>query len=422
MENTQRFNLPYIMPSQAQKHVTHNEAVRLIDGLLHIHLVDIDANTPPTAPVEGHAFGLGNAPTGNWAQQAGQIAIWQDGAWAFCTPVHGMVAWVAAQTRLMAFTNSGWAEAVGSLTQLGINASASDGQRLSMASTESVFSHDGSSHQMSINKAVDTETAALVFKNNWVGHAEMGLVGDNNFTFKTSADGLTFKSAIHIDATTGNVGIGGTARTDAVLHVDGNLNIAKSGWISSTIESIGGTNTGSSYVLRTGGDSWAISHRGQNQSNELWFMFNNGSRTYLTTEGGWQFQSVGTTAAGANAVLDPANRNALLRSTSSAQYKTDIEPVDADIAFAILEAQPVWYRSRCKADRADWSWYGFVAEDVAKIDPRLVHWGRAEADEGRENAQSELQPQGVAYDRFVVIHHQIIKDILSRLARLELVS
>jgi hypothetical protein len=36
MDKSDNLNLPYIMPSQAQKHVTHNEAIRALDAMLHL--------------------------------------------------------------------------------------------------------------------------------------------------------------------------------------------------------------------------------------------------------------------------------------------------------------------------------------------------------------------------------------------------
>lgn len=87
-----------------------------------------------------------------------------------------------------------------------------------------------------------------------------------------------------------------------------------------------------------------------------------------------RFPSITTTASAANAFLDSGNSNNLLRSTSSRRYKRDIEGLEADYADRILALRPVWYRSRAECDRADWSWYGLIAEEVAEVDPRLVHW------------------------------------------------
>ncbi len=32
MDATENLNLPYILPAQAQKHVTHNEAIKAVDA------------------------------------------------------------------------------------------------------------------------------------------------------------------------------------------------------------------------------------------------------------------------------------------------------------------------------------------------------------------------------------------------------
>lgn len=83
----------------------------------------------------------------------------------------------------------------------------------------------------------------------------------------------------------------------------------------------------------------------------------------------------------------------LQRSTSSERYKTDLEPVDFTHAAAVLDMQPIWYRSTCEADNPDWSWYGLSAEAVAEIEPRLVNWGYA--DDAYEDVTEEYERQSV---------------------------
>jgi hypothetical protein len=34
MDQTENLKIPYILPSQAQKHVTHNEAIKAIDAIV----------------------------------------------------------------------------------------------------------------------------------------------------------------------------------------------------------------------------------------------------------------------------------------------------------------------------------------------------------------------------------------------------
>jgi hypothetical protein len=113
-----------------------------------------------------------------------------------------------------------------------------------------------------------------------------------------------------------------------------------------------------------------------------------------------------TTGAGANVHVD--GNGILYRSTSSIRFKTNIESLEDSYADAILNIEPVWYRSTAPGDEVhpDWSYYGFIAEDVAKIDPRLVFWKTHEAGQD-ENGTPTFTPldepiaEGVQYDRFV---------------------
>jgi len=63
-ENSPRLDLPYIQPSQAQKHVTHNKAVEILDTIVQMKLEDIDVSNPPVLPAEGQSWALSAAPTG----------------------------------------------------------------------------------------------------------------------------------------------------------------------------------------------------------------------------------------------------------------------------------------------------------------------------------------------------------------------
>jgi hypothetical protein len=110
-----------------------------------------------------------------------------------------------------------------------------------------------------------------------------------------------------------------------------------------------------------------------------------------------------TTATAANVVV--LSDGYLLRSTSSRKYKTDIETIEDSYSDALLECRPVWYRSVSQKDNPDWGWWGFIAEEVAEIDPRLVIWKTTEVVYDDKGSASEVpcdpEPEGVAYDRFV---------------------
>ena len=45
--------LPYLLAAQAQKHVTVNEALRLLDGLVQFAVLDRHLTAPPASPADG---------------------------------------------------------------------------------------------------------------------------------------------------------------------------------------------------------------------------------------------------------------------------------------------------------------------------------------------------------------------------------
>ena len=53
MSDTIHLGLPHIAASQAQKHVTHNEALRMLDALVMLAVKDRDLSAPPGSPARG---------------------------------------------------------------------------------------------------------------------------------------------------------------------------------------------------------------------------------------------------------------------------------------------------------------------------------------------------------------------------------
>ncbi|MBS2268064.1 DUF2793 domain-containing protein, partial [Salmonella enterica subsp. enterica serovar Typhimurium] len=56
MDQTPNLQLPYIAPSQAQKHVTHNEAIRALDALVQLCVASRTLKEPPAEPREGNRY------------------------------------------------------------------------------------------------------------------------------------------------------------------------------------------------------------------------------------------------------------------------------------------------------------------------------------------------------------------------------
>jgi hypothetical protein len=243
MTDTPNLALPYILAAQAQKHVTHNEAIRALDCLVQLSVVSRSLTSPPETPDEGSRYIVASGATGDWATQDAKIAAYQDGAWAFYTPKKGWLAWVASENVLVVYEGSGWATlpsgggGEGGVTDhgmltgladddhlqyhtdargdarytpvdpatLGINATADTTNRLALKSPASLFDNEGNGHQVKVNKNAAADTASVLYQTNYSGRAEMGLAGDDDFHFKVSPDGSTWHDAILIDKDTGKV-------------------------------------------------------------------------------------------------------------------------------------------------------------------------------------------------------------------------
>lgn len=208
-ETTDTLSLPYIMPSQAQKHVTHNEAIATLDVLVQTVVADETA-TPPGTPAPGDRLIVAPDPTGAFAGQAKAIAVYRDGSWAFMAPQTGWTAYDRTRERVVVFTGENWEElppprALTALDTVGVNAAANAGNRLAVASPASLFTHEGNDHRLKINKAAQADTASLLFQNGYFGRAEMGLTGSDDFAVKVSADGANWVEAMRIDGGSGRL-------------------------------------------------------------------------------------------------------------------------------------------------------------------------------------------------------------------------
>lgn len=107
-EASLRHQLPLLQVAQAQKEVTHNEAIAAIDVLLHLSVASRTLATPPADPEPGTAWIIGPAPTGRWSGRAGIIASFDGSGWRFTTPTNGSLAWIEDEGVFALRRPSGW--------------------------------------------------------------------------------------------------------------------------------------------------------------------------------------------------------------------------------------------------------------------------------------------------------------------------
>jgi hypothetical protein len=215
MDHTPRLTLPFIMPSQAQKHITHNEAIQALDALVQPSVESRAVTAPPTTPLPGEAWLVPAGATGAWAGHADEIAAWQSGAWSFYDPAPGWQIYVKSDKTQLVFDAGAWAplaSLASGLPRLGINTTADATNRLAVAASATLLTHAGNGHQVKINKAAAGDTASLLYQTNWSGRAEMGLAGDDNWRLKVSPDGSTWVNALTVNAATGAATVAATFR------------------------------------------------------------------------------------------------------------------------------------------------------------------------------------------------------------------
>ena len=108
METTERLGLPLLAPGQAQKELTHNEALQLLEILVAAAIEEPARNSPPTAPAPGSCYLVGSAPTGAWAQYANHLAAFTSAGWRFVAPAAGMAAMVKSNGLVASYSGSAW--------------------------------------------------------------------------------------------------------------------------------------------------------------------------------------------------------------------------------------------------------------------------------------------------------------------------
>lgn len=105
MSDTARYSLPLLEAGQAQKEVTHNEAIARLDALLH--LVVESRHVSPVATV-GTTWIVPAGATGDLAAHAGALAAFDDAGRLLIAPRDGCIAFVRDEAAFVHFAAGAW--------------------------------------------------------------------------------------------------------------------------------------------------------------------------------------------------------------------------------------------------------------------------------------------------------------------------
>ena len=271
-DETTILSLPLILPAQAQKHVTHNEALAALDLIVQLTVIDRTRTTAPDVPTVGDRHIVAAGATGPWVGQEGRIALLSETGWQFTQPLPGWRAHVLAEAQTAVFDGLGWvalSDGPLEVAELGVSASPDATNRLVVSSPAVLLTHAGAGHQLKLNKATAGDTASLLFQTGFGGRAEMGTAGSDDFSVKVSADGSVWSSALIAAGATGEVTLpqplhlGGQAAdpaspVDGMLWLDtatGEVRVRSAGV---TVPLGGGVSDGDKGDITVAGASWTI--------------------------------------------------------------------------------------------------------------------------------------------------------------------
>jgi hypothetical protein len=227
-ETTPILALPLILPSQADKHVTHNEALLHLEAITQLAVLTAHLTAPPANPAQADRHLIAAGATGAWAGKAGQIALWRDETWQCFAPRPGWRVHVLSDGRALVHDGAQWVDQkVRAADWLGIATTADATNRLAVAGAASLFTHAGAGHQIKLDKAAAGDVASLLFQTGFSGRAEIGTTGDDKLHVKVSGDGAAWVEALVVDpAGGGAVGVGVAGPTTR-LHVAGPVRIGQ---------------------------------------------------------------------------------------------------------------------------------------------------------------------------------------------------
>lgn len=114
METTPRLGLRALIPGQAQKEVTVNESLQLLDAAVAAAVEEPSRADPPATPPVGASYIVGGQATGDWAGHDGALAVFTPGGWRLISPFDGLSALVKSTGATLRHRNGEWEKVLGS--------------------------------------------------------------------------------------------------------------------------------------------------------------------------------------------------------------------------------------------------------------------------------------------------------------------
>ncbi len=194
MTNSPHLGLPYIEAAQAQKHVTHNETLDILDALVQLAVESRSLTAPPGSPTEGACYIPAAAATGAWSGWDLQLAVYSGGAWVKITPKSGMKAWIKSERLTVTYEDSVWRDGI---------ALTAHGGRVTLRAKEEELTLSGA--------FVETSDAAFIANRAIVlgvaSRTTLAITGASSYGVGVSGEADKFGGTLGVSLNSTNVGV-----------------------------------------------------------------------------------------------------------------------------------------------------------------------------------------------------------------------
>ena len=214
-DTSSNLKLPFILPSQAQKHVTHNEALQILDALVQLTPISSSRSVPPASAQEADIYIIANSATGVWSGHDHEIAVYRAKSWQFYPLRVGWRAYIPAQNMQIVYTGKNWIldepTKLQNLTLFGLNAKATAAVPVHVRANTAVWSakSSGDGGTGSMVQVLERESIkddlGFMLKTDGICTAVLGQFGSNRFRVSVSVDGKSFLEALSVNTSKGIV-------------------------------------------------------------------------------------------------------------------------------------------------------------------------------------------------------------------------
>jgi hypothetical protein len=198
MTDTPRLALPAIEAAQAQKHVTHNEALVLLDCLTQLAVESRALAAPPGSPAEGACYVPAPGASGDWSGWDGQLALFSGGGWQRIVPVSGLKAWVKAERLTVTYEDGVWRDGI-ALTP--------SGGRVTLRAKEEELTLAGAFVETADSAFISDRAIVLGV----AARTTQGITGATSYAVGVAANATLFGDLLNVALDSTNVGATGPA-------------------------------------------------------------------------------------------------------------------------------------------------------------------------------------------------------------------